>query len=594
MNILPKLPANAPFTVEQRAWVDGFLAGVFNDLLASTAVNQEKAGTTEKKPLVILFGSQSGSAEGLAKKWANQAEAKGYQTRLLALNDYGKVDWTKESRCLIITSTWGEGDPPDNATAAWAWLNSEAAPRLEHLHYAVLGLGDRNYSDFCGAAKKFDLCLEALGAKRLVPQGECDVDYEQAAKAWLETIWEPLSAAKEIAQGPAQPPVTAEVEEKTTSTVVYNRANPFPARLKTNRRLNGASSAKDTRHFEIVLGEDGPAYEPGDALGVMPENCPVLVEQLLAALHFNGDEIVTDAHGKESNLHTALLKTFNITQPQSSLLQVAAERAKNTPLLELLAPAQKSGLDKWLLGRDIVDVVRACSGAKFTPAEFTLLLRKLQPRLYSISSSPKAHPGEVHLTVAAVRYHCDGRERKGVASCWLADRVALSETAVPVFIQLSHGFRLPADAARPVIMVGPGTGIAPFRAFLEERRAVAAPGKNWLFFGDQQRGCDFLYEEELTAMLKDGCLSRLDLAFSRDQSEKIYVQNRMLENAAELWKWLEGGAHFYVCGDAKRMAKDVDTALHQVVVQAGGKTMEQAMEYVARLKTDKRYQRDVY
>ncbi|MDB6035158.1 MAG: sulfite reductase subunit alpha [Verrucomicrobiales bacterium] len=512
---------------------------------------------------------------------------------MLALNEYAKVDWARESRCLVITSTWGEGDPPDNATAAWAWLNSEAAPRLEHLHYAVLGLGDRNYSEFCGAAKKFDLRFEALGAKRLVPQGECDVDYESIAKAWLETVWEPLSASKEITQGAALPQVVVDAEEKPTSTS-YNRANPFPAQLKTNRRLNGASSAKDTRHFEIVLGENGPAYEPGDALGVVPENCPVLVEQLLAALHFDGDEMVQDAHGKESNLHTALLKTFNITQPQSSLLEAAAERAKNSVLLDLLAPAQKAALDKWLYGRDIVDVLGSCSGAKFTPVEFTNLLRKLQPRLYSISSSPKAHPGEVHLTVAAVRYECQGRERKGVASCWLADRVALNETTVPVFIQTSHGFRLPADTSRPVIMVGPGTGIAPFRAFLEERRAVAAPGKNWLFFGDQQRGCDFLYEEELTAMVKDGCLNRLDLAFSRDQAEKIYVQNRMLENAAELWTWLEEGAHFYVCGDAKRMAKDVDAALHQVVVQAGGKTMEQASEYVAKLKTDKRYQRDVY
>jgi sulfite reductase (NADPH) flavoprotein alpha-component len=593
MNTLPKLPTNAPFTAEQRAWIDGFLAGVFNELLASTTSTQEKSATAEKKPLLLLFGSQSGSAEGLAKKFAKQAESKGYQTRVLALNEYAKVDWARESRCLVITSTWGEGDPPDNATAAWAWLNSEAAPRLEHLHYAVLGLGDRNYSEFCGAAKKFDLRFEALGAKRLVPRGECDVDYETIAKAWLETVWEALNASREITQGAALLQVVADAEEKPTSTS-YNRTNPFPAQLKTNRRLNGASSAKDTRHFEILLGENGPAYEPGDALGVVPENCPVLVEQLLAALHFDGDEMVQDAHGKESNLHTALLKTFNIIQPQSSLLEAAAERAKNSALLDLLAPAQKAALDKWLYGRDIVDVLGSCSGAKFTPVEFTNLLRKLQPRLYSISSSPKAHPGEVHLTVAAVRYECQGRERKGVASCWLADRVALNETIVPVFIQTSHGFRLPADTSRPVIMVGPGTGIAPFRAFLEERRAVAARGKNWLFFGDQQRGCDFLYEEELTAMVKDGCLNRLDLAFSRDQAEKIYVQNRMLENAAELWTWLEGGAHFYVCGDAKRMAKDVDAALHQVVVQAGGKTMEQASEYVAKLKTDKRYQRDVY
>ena len=359
---------------------------------------------------------------------------------MLALNDYAKIDWAKESRCLVITSTWGDGDPPDNATAAWAWLNSDGVPRLEHLQYAVLGLGDRNYSEFCGAAKKFDERLNALGAKRLAARGECDVDYETVAKTWLEALWEPLLAATETTSSTMAPTITVEAPAEKTSAV-YNRTNPFLARLKTNRRLNGTGSAKDTRHFEIVLGADGPAYEAGDALGIFPENCPVLVEQLLAALQFNGDETVQDAHGKESNLHTALLRTFNINQPQSSLLQAAAERAKNSSLLELLAPAQKPALDKWLYGRDIVDVLHGCPGAKFTPAEFTSLLRKLQPRLYSISSSPKAHPGEVHLTVAAVRYHCEGRDRKGVASCWLADRVLPGETAVPVFIQTSHGFR---------------------------------------------------------------------------------------------------------------------------------------------------------
>lgn len=590
MNIIPKLPPGAPFNAEQRAWIDGFLAGVFNELLTSASAAENKPAL-EKKPLLVLFGSQSGSAEGLAKKFAKQAEAKGFQPRVLALNDYSKVEWAAETRCMVITSTWGDGDPPDNAAQAWAWLNSGAAPRLEHLSYAVLGLGDHNYPEFCGAAKKFDLRLEALGAKRLVGRGECGTDYETAAEAWIESLWEPLTRV-----GGAVSTTVAVVapEEKPETKPSFSRANPFLARLKTNRRLNGKGSAKDTRHFEIILGGDGPVYEAGDALGVMPENCPVLVEQLLAASRFNGDENVKDAHGNESNLHTALLKTFTITQPTTALLQAAAERSGNSDLLGLLAPAQKRALDEWLFGRDIVDVLRSCPGAKFTPEEFTGFLRKLQPRLYSISSSPKAHPGEVHLTVGAVRYQKDGRDRKGVASCWLADRVSLNETPIPVFIQTSQAFRLPTDLTRPVIMVGPGTGIAPFRAFLEERRAAGATGKNWLFFGDQQRSCDFLYEEELTGFLNDGNLARLDLAFSRDQAEKIYAQTRMLEHAGELWKWLEEGAHFYVCGDAKRMARDVDTALHQAIIQAGGKTQEQASEYVANLKSDKRYQRDVY
>jgi sulfite reductase (NADPH) flavoprotein alpha-component len=320
----------------------------------------------------------------------------------------------------------------------------------------------------------------------------------------------------------------------------------------------------------------------------------VLVEELLAALGFKGEELVKDAHGRESALHEALLKTFVITQPTPSLVQAVAERAKNSDLPALLAPGQQALLAQWLRGRDVVDLLRAAPGAKFTPAGFAGLLRQLQPRLYSISSSPRSHPGEVHLTVGAVRYEAHGRARKGVCSTFLADRVALNETPVPVFVQPSHGFRLPADGAKPVIMVGPGTGIAPFRAFLEERRAAGTSGRNWIFFGDQQRALDFLYEEELTAMHADGHLTRLDLAFSRDQAGKIYVQHRMLEHAAELWRWLEDGAHFYVCGDAKRMAKDVDAALHEVVGKAGGRTRDQAAGYVAQLKAEKRYQRDVY
>ena len=389
-------------------------------------------------------------------------------------------------------------------------------------------------------------------------------------------------------------PSPSQTDSLITDSLGWSRTRPFPARLKTNRRLNRAGSAKDTRHFEIALDGSGLEYEVGDALGVMPTNCPVLVEELLAALGCKGEEPVSNARGNESSLHEALLKTFVITQPPVSFVQAAVERGKNSELLALCAPEQKAAFDKWLFGRDIVDVLRACSTTRFTPMEFTGFLRPLQPRLYSISSSPKAHPGEVHLTIAAVRYEAQGRAKKGVASCWLADRVTPCETPVPVFVQTSHGFRPPRDGATPIIMVGPGTGIAPFRAYLEERRATGATGRNWLFFGDQQRACDFLYEEELTEFSRNGFLARLDLAFSRDQSEKIYVQNRMLEHAAELWIWLEDGAHFYVCGDAKRMAKDVDAALHQVIEQASGKSREQAVEYVAAMKTEKRYQRDVY
>ncbi len=612
-NIIPTLPDNAPFSPEQRAWLNGFFAGVFYDRHGApgTAAAPAKPAT----PLLVAFGSQTGSAQSLAKKFAKEAEKRGFAPAIRELNAIAPADLAKESRCVVITSTWGDGDPPDNAVNFWAKLSAETAPRLENLAFAVLGLGDKNYAEFCGASKKFDERLEKLGAKRLVPRGECDVDYEAAARAWTEALWPALAGESVISNTVISDQLAAaETKAATSNTaslitdpliIAYSRQNPFPARLKTNRRLNTAGSQKDTRHFEIVLEGSGLSYEAGDALGVVPTNCPALVEELLAALCAKGDEPLEGVPGKNDSepgtrnpgpqsLHEALLRTYIITAPAPALVKDAATRAGNTELLALLDPAKKADLDRWIFGRDVVDVLKACPDAKFTPAEFVAHLRKLQPRLYSISSSPKAHPGEVHLTVAAVRYDAHGRSKKGVCSCWLADRVALGETAVPVFVQVSHGFRLPSDLTKPVIMIGPGTGIAPFRAFLEERRATAASGKNWLFFGDQQRANDFLYEEELTAWTKDGSLTRLDLAFSRDQAKKIYVQTRMLEQAAELWSWLEAGAHVYVCGDAKRMAKDVDAALHTVIETAGGRTKEQAAEYVAALKTAKRYQRDVY
>jgi sulfite reductase (NADPH) flavoprotein alpha-component len=609
MNHVPTLPPNAPFTPEQRAWLNGFLAGILYDR-GAVAESLEATPAARKVPLLVAFGSQTGSAEGLARRFAKEAVPKGFAPTLCELNQVTAGLLAKERLAILITSTWGDGDPPDNAAAFWSWLGAEAAPRLEQLQFAVLGLGDKNYADFCGASKKFDTRLEALGAKRLTARGECDVDFEAAAKAWLEGLWIPLqdaAAGLRAGDGRAGCPQPAAIENGGPPTAErraedsaphppadYSRANPFPARLKTNRRLNRDGSAKDTRHFEIVLEGSGLSYEVGDALGVTPANCPVLVEELLATLGFKGEESVKTPADQDTPLHDALLRHYAVTQPTTELLQAAAGRGQNAGLLALLAPDRKSELDQWLFGRDVVDVLRECPGARFTPAEFVGCLRRLQPRLYSISSSPKAHPGEVHLTVAAVRYEAHGRVKKGVASCWLADRVVLNESPVPVFIQPSHGFRLPADGNTPVIMVGPGTGVAPFRAFLEERRAAGARGRNWLFFGDQCRATDFLYEEELTAMQADGHLTRLDLAFSRDQREKIYVQDRMREVAAELWSWLEAGAHFYVCGDAKRMAKDVDAALHEVIAKAGGRTPAQAAEYVARLKTEKRYQRDVY
>ena len=602
---LPCVPSTAPFTLEQRAWLNGYLAGLYAVQTSRAPAPADGAKTAE--PLLVLFGSQTGGAESLARRFAREAGQRGFAPRVLAMNDYEKAEFNRASRLVIISSTWGDGDPPDNAVGFWQHLNSAAAPRLGHLHYAVLGLGDRNYSDFCGAGKKFDERLEQLGARRLVPRGECDVDYEATAGAWIEALWPRLKNVGQASRLPKTRSGDISIEVTTeehlglsthdsarTPALHYNRANPFPARLHAKGRLNAPGSVKDTRHLEISLEGSDLTYEVGDALGVLPTNCPALVEQLLATLNFQGEEPVTDPAGNAVTLHEAFLRHYTITQPPLPLIQAVAGRSGNSELAALLAAERKADLDQWLHGRDIVDLLRACGPSGLGPEEFVALLRKLPPRLYSIASSPKTHPGQAHLTVASVRFQAHGRAKKGVCSCFLADRVVLDETPVPVFVQVSRGFRLPASGDTPMIMIGPGTGIAPFRAFLEERRAVGAKGRNWLFFGETSRAFDFLYREELEARLTDGTLTCLETAFSRDQPEKIYVQHRMLEHAREFWDWLECGAHVYVCGDARRMARDVDAALHDVIRQAGDKTNEQAAEYVARMNSEKRYQRDVY
>ena len=376
-------------------------------------------------------------------------------------------------------------------------------------------------------------------------------------------------------------------------TALYSRKNPFPAKLGTNRKLTAPGSAKDTRHFEVDISGSDLAYEVGDSLGVFPTNNPALVEELLSVLGLGGDEPVVDPNGQPVTLREALSRSYVITEMDKKLLAAIAEKDPSAAkFLPMVTPEGKADLDAYLHGREVIDALLEYPAAKFTAEEFVKVLRKLQPRLYSIASSPKAHPTAVHLTVASVRYESNGRKREGVCSTFLADRAEASP--VPVFVHSAKHFRVPEDPATSVIMVGPGTGIAPFRAFLQERKAAGATGKNWLFFGDQKAATDFLYREELEAYQQEGILHQLAVAFSRDQAEKIYVQHRMLEQAEELYAWLEQGAYFYVCGDASRMAKDVDSALHQVVEKAGGKSPEEAAAYVDELKKSKRYRKDVY
>jgi sulfite reductase (NADPH) flavoprotein alpha-component len=375
----------------------------------------------------------------------------------------------------------------------------------------------------------------------------------------------------------------------------YSRKNPFPSQLLVNRRLTLGGSEKETRHFELSLAGSGVSYEVGDSLGVLPKNCPELVGEIIRALHATGDEPVPGNDGAVKTLREALLADYQITQPPKQFIHALAVRGgEGTSLLrDLLESERKQDLEAHLWGMECIDFLAAHQSVNFTPEEFVKLLRKLQPRLYSIASSQRANPEAVHLTVAVVKYVSHGRKRKGVATTYLAERVG-PQDRVPVFVHTAKGFRLPEDGGTPIIMVGPGTGIAPFRAYLQERRAVGATGRNWLFFGEQHEKSDFLYREEFEALKNEGVLTRLDTAFSRDQPQKIYVQNRMLENAREIWNWIEAGAHFFVCGDAKHMAKDVDVALHTIVEKEGGKTAEHAAQYVEDLKKAKRYKRDVY
>ena len=592
MQIIPFIPENAPFDPEQRLWLNGYMAGLFASKGYAHVSETGAPGndsTTAGVPLLILFGSQTGTAEKLAKQIAKESKSRGCLPRVVEAAEHSKIDWGREVNLLVVTSTYGDGDMPDNAQGFWDWLQTEAANSLAHLNFSVLALGDTNYEQFCAAGKKIDARLEQIGAKRIHPLADCDLDYEAKMKSWRDGTLVALApggnpaSSRQLAEGKS-------TDDPATLREGYSKTNPFPARLIANRKLNADGSEKETRHFEISLAGSDLNYEAGDALGIFPANCPALVEDLLTVLGCNGDEIVT-APGGDLPFRKVLANNFDLTRPSPELLQRVSE--KNVCLRELIVPERKEDLRKWLWGREVIDLLLATPGLKFSPGEILPLLKKLTPRLYSISSSPKAHASQVHLTINVVRYQSYGRARKGVASTFLADRVN-DGIPVPVFVQTSHGFRLPANGDTPVIMIGPGTGVAPFRAFLHERRAVAAQGRNWLFFGEQRAATDFYYRDELEKMFTDGHLTKLSTAFSRDQAEKIYVQHRMLENANEVWSWLEAGAHFYVCGDASRMAKDVDATLHKIIETAGGRSADDAKNYVAKMKMEKRYQRDVY
>jgi sulfite reductase (NADPH) flavoprotein alpha-component len=585
---LPYFPDDAPFTADQRSWVSGYLAGLKTRILGGAGQPDSQSGASAQQniPLHILFGTQTGNAEAVAGDVAAAARALGFSPVVIGLDQVEIDRLAGMERVAIVTSTYGEGEMPDNALAFWTALSAETAPRLEHLSFAVLGLGDTAYDGFCQAGKLFDMRLEQLGARRVAARADCDVDFEKTAKDWIAAALPGFPKPEGTPTGTAP----AGVPKAETAAPAWSRKHPYPAVVLTNRRLSGAGSAKEIRHYELDLGASGLGYEAGDALGVMPVNNPALVSALLDRLGLSPDARVP---GSDQPLSALLTSAYEISTPSRELVAAIEARAGDEALTHVLRHGDKEAMSAWLWSKDILDVLNVNRAVRLTAEELVGLLKPLQHRAYSISSSPLAHPGQVHLTIASVRWRAEEREHGGVCSTFLADRVAEGETA-GIFVSPNKAFRLPADNDVPVIMVGPGTGIAPFRAFLEQRRTLGAKGRNWLFFGDQHRASDFIYEDELTAMGKDGLLTRLDLAFSRDQAEKIYVQTRMKENGRDLYSWLEDGAYFYVCGDATRMAKDVEDALRDVIAVHGGLSAEAANDYVAALRKAKRYLRDVY
>jgi sulfite reductase (NADPH) flavoprotein alpha-component len=573
-----QIPDNAPFSPEQRAWLSEFLG----KMLAMPPGASAPAGPAVS--VTVLFGSQTGTAEGLAKKLVKTLKKGNFEPNFQDMGTYDRERLPLEKNLLVITSTYGDGEPPDSALEFHTWLMSDAPPSLAEVNFSVLSLGDSSYPDFCQCGTEIDGRLGALGANRILARVDVDVDADEPYAEWSKAVIALLAPDAGAVQSNGV--AVDEIEEGG-----YSKKRPFPSTVSRNFNLNGPGSKK-TNHIEISLEGAGLSYEVGDALGVFPENPESVVDEIIAALPFRAGEVPTST-GEEVSLRDALIHHYDIGNINKSLI-VKWQSRSGSPLLRSLVEADdKDAWENFCWGRDLIDLVLDYPADFIDGEDFVAVLKKLQPRLYSIASSPNAHPGEVHLCVGIVRYDTHGRKRGGICSTFLSDR--LMENSKPgVFVHRNTAFRLPADGNVPVIMVGPGTGIAPFRAFLEERKVTGAKGKNWLFFGNPYQATDFLYGEELGAFQKEGILSRMDLAWSRDQKEKIYVQNLMLNEGAEMWKWLEEGAAFYVCGDASRMAKDVDAALHTIAKDYGKLSEDAAAAYISQLKKDKRYLRDVY
>ena len=576
--------ATSALNAQQLTWLSGYLAGLAQT--GQPAVAMPQATATPSQSLTILYGSQTGNAKAVAEEYKAKLDEAGVPAKLYNMADYKAKQIKSESHVVMVVSTHGEGDAPDDAVEFHSFVGGKKAPKLPDLQYSVIGLGDSSYEFFCQTAKDFDEGLAKLGASRMLDRVDCDVDYDADVQAWAEKLTAKL---KDSLSTGTQTSVATAVSAAVSGGTKYTKKAPFTATLLESQKITGRDSVKDIRHIEISLEDSGIQYRPGDALGVWFTNDTQLVDELLGLLSIAGDSQVKWS-GDDYEIKTLLTDKLELTQSYPTFAKAYAEFANNADLNALLE--DKAALREFLSVRQIVDIVRQYP-ANVTAQQFVDSLRSITPRLYSIASSQGEVEDEVHLTVALVEFEAQGEQHKGGASSFLSTR--LNEGGeVKVFVEHNDNFRLPEDGNTPVIMIGPGTGIAPFRAFMQQREADESEGKNWLFFGNPNYTQDFLYQTEWQRFVKEGVVDKVTLAFSRDQEQKIYVQHRMLEQGAELYQWLEDGAHLYVCGDATRMAKDVQDALVQIVVQHGGKTEEQAEQYINDLRRAKRYQKDVY
>ena len=592
-------------TPEQKVWLSGYL--VANQQLTSgtsdtqgsqigavskdteTMLQQnEPTIQPEKRAITLLYGSETGNAQGLAEIFEERLSNIGHNVTLKAMDEFKPKNLKNVEDLFIITSTQGEGDPPDNAAELHEFIHGRKAPKLKGVRFSVLALGDQTYEFFCQTGKDFDKKLEELGAERLYERVDCDVDYEEDAEKWMANVINTIDSAPEGTQ--SEQVVSESI--KSAKEKKYSKANPYQAEVLENINLNGRGSNKETRHIEFLLDNFGEEYEVGDCLVVLPQNDPALVELLMSTLGWDpGDQIQISEDGDTISLEEALTSYFEITKLTRPLLQNAAAYFDNEALEDKVQDSE--WIQNYIEGRDFIDLLNDFPPEELEPEDLYQILRKLPPREYSISSSYQSLPDEVHITVGAVRYNTHGRDRSGVCSVQFAERIQPGDT-VPIYLKRNPNFKFPKDGDTPVIMIGPGTGIAPFRAHMQEREEYGYKGNTWLFFGDQHFTTDFLYQTEWQEWLKDGVLEKMNVAFSRDTDQKVYVQHRIAEHSKEFNEWLEKGASIYICGDEKNMAKDVHQAIRNVLVKEQNLTEEDAESYLKQMKKDKRYQRDVY